>query len=150
MIHLEIKPPFAQVFSGNDLLEQAAGETLHHLNQKPETSLSILVTDNQEIQSFNHQYRDVDAPTDVLSFPAGYTDPDTGEFYVGDIILSYPKAKTQAEDRGHTVEEELQVLVVHGVLHLLGYDHETPQEKKVMWQHQDTILKAIGLEIEME
>jgi probable rRNA maturation factor len=80
----------------------------------------------------------------VLSFPADDTDPDSGERYIGDILISYPSAATQAASAGHTIREELQLLVVHGVLHLLGFDHAAPEEKTRMWEIQTQVLESLG------
>jgi len=81
----------------------------------------------------------------VLSFPASETDPETGARYIGDIIISVPYAARSAEKAGHPVESELQLLVVHGVLHLLGHDHAEPKEKARMWKAQAEILELLGL-----
>ena len=84
-------------------------------------------------------------PTDVLSFPASETDPDTGASYIGDILISIPRAQAQADAAGHPLEAEVQLLVVHGVLHLLGYDHADAEEKALMWKAQAEILTGLGL-----
>ncbi len=130
------------------LLERAAQETLR-LAQPDEDSGSdaeatILLTGDEQLHELNLRYLDVDAPTDVLSFPAGYVDPDTSANYLGDILISYPRAQAQAAAVGHAVEEELRLLVVHGTLHLLGYDHAEPEEKTEMWAVQALVLKALG------
>jgi len=101
-------------------LERAALATLNHQGTSPEASLTIVITDNTRLHELNLQYLKVDAPTDVLSFPAGYTDPDTNAVYLGDILISYPQAQIQAAAAGHPVKAELQLLVVHAVLHLLA------------------------------
>jgi probable rRNA maturation factor len=90
----------------------------------------------------------IDAPTDVLSFSA---QEDGGPFvaapeaggYLGDVILSYPRAVEQARERGHSTEQELDLLIVHGILHLLGYDHASEGEKAVMWAQQEAILESL-------
>lgn len=81
----------------------------------------------------------------MLSFPASETDPETGARYIGDILISMPRAQTQADAAGHPVESEVQLLVVHGVLHLLGHDHADPNEKTRMWNAQAEILDTLGL-----
>jgi probable rRNA maturation factor len=91
----------------------------------------------------NRQYLGVDAPTDVLSFPVGEVDPESEALYLGDILISYPQALAQAEAAGHPVQAELQLLVVHGTLHLLGYDHAEEDEKTLMWKAQDEILARL-------
>lgn len=108
--------------------------------------LTLVVTDDQALQELNRRYRGVDAPTDVLAFggetPEFVSAPDAGD-YLGDVIISYPRAEAQAAD--HTVPDELALLVVHGVLHLLGYDHDTPSNQARMWSQQATILDRLGL-----
>ncbi len=101
---------------------------------------------DEDVRILNQRFLGIDAPTDVLSFPAGDTDPETGRGYLGDVIISMPWAVDQAVQRGHSTEAELQVLVVHGVLHLLGYDHATSAEKKRMWSIQGKILTGLGLD----
>jgi probable rRNA maturation factor len=86
----------------------------------------------------------IDAPTDVLSFPSGEIDPDSGEQYLGDILISYPRAAAQANSGEQTVQDELQLLVVHGILHLLDYDHLDEIGKQAMWAKQSKILTDIG------
>lgn len=135
------------------LLERAALltlETTAPLNPDlgPESvngDITIVLTDDRQLHELNLDYLGVDAPTDVLSFPASETDPETGASYLGDIILSIPRATAQAEAAGHPVEAEAQLLVVHGTLHLLGYDHSTDEEKAVMWAEQAKVLERLGL-----
>jgi len=106
--------------------------------------LTIVIGDDAQLHELNRQFLGVDAPTDVLSFPSDGTDPDSGERYIGDILISYPRAVAQAASAGHTVQDELQLLVVHGVLHLLGFDHALPAEKKRMWEIQAQVLASLG------
>lgn len=136
----EALPPLLQ-----DLffLERAGLEALRQSEAGP-ADLTIVIGDDSQLHALNRQFLGVDAPTDVLSFPADDTDPDSGERYIGDILISYPRAATQAASAGHTVQEELQLLVVHGVLHLLGFDHATSEEKNRMWEIQTQILESLG------
>jgi probable rRNA maturation factor len=117
----------------------------------------IMLVDNEEIKRLNSKFRNIDAPTDVLSFPLmtyskknpdirpGDLDPDTKRVPLGDIMISVEKALEQAESYGHSPERELAFLAVHGMLHLLGYDHETPEEEKDMFQRQEEVLRELGL-----
>jgi probable rRNA maturation factor len=89
---------------------------------------------------------ETDSATDVLSFPGGDVDPDSGHTNFGDIIVSYPTALSQASNRQGTVQSEIQLLVVHGVLHLMGYDHAGETEKKQMWSLQAKALQALQLD----
>lgn len=140
-------------FHETALLERAALltlETISPLSPDPEVDsanadITIVLTDDRQLHELNLDYLGVDAPTDVLSFPASEMDPETGTAYLGDIILSIPRAIAQAQAGGHPVEAEAQLLVVHGTLHLLGYDHATEEEKAVMWGEQAKVLEKLGL-----
>jgi probable rRNA maturation factor len=140
MIHIESAIPFS-----NDLLERAANAALEHQSHSLGSELSIILTDNTRLHELNLNYLGIDAPTDVLSFPASETDPETGLRYIGDILISIPRAQSQAESAGHSLESEVQLLVVHGVLHLLGHDHAQVEEKARMWKAQAEILESLGL-----
>ncbi len=126
------------------LLRRAALETLGQTGAPPQAELSIVLSSDGHLQALNLQHLGIDAPTDVLSFPAGETDPDTGDLYLGDILISYPRAQAQAEAGGHSLRDELQLLVVHGALHLLDYDHADEDGKSRMWAVQRAVLDAIG------
>ena len=140
MIHIESETSFPQ-----DLLERAAKTALEHEMQSLASELSIILTDDARLHELNLNYLGVDAPTDVLSFPASETDPETGARYIGDILISIPRAEIQAQAAGHTLEAEVQLLVVHGVLHLIGHDHAEAEEKTRMWKAQAEILERLGL-----
>jgi probable rRNA maturation factor len=112
-----------------------------------ETGLSIVISDDAQLQELNRQFLSLDAPTDVLSFPADEVDPESGERYLGDVIISLPQAAAQAKAGGHSVQDELRLLVVHGVLHLLGYDHAEADEKDRMWTIQAQVLQQLGLSL---
>ncbi len=113
-------------------------------SQSLDSELSIVLTDDARLQQLNREYLGIDAPTDVLSFPASETDPETGARYIGDILISIPRAQAQADAAGHPLESEVQLLVVHGVLHLLGHDHAEAEEKARMWKAQAEILEHLG------
>jgi len=127
-------------------LEATARAALWHEGRSGEVAL--VLTDDASIQELNRDFLGEDAPTDVLSFSAQeeagpfVTAPEAGA-YLGDVIISYPRAVQQAGEQGHAVEQELDLLVVHGILHLLGYDHATEEEKSLMWSRQDTILARL-------
>jgi probable rRNA maturation factor len=124
-------------------LEQAALATLLHSGGAQGTDLTIVITTNAQLQELNRQYLGIDSPTDVLSFPSGEVDPESEALYLGDILISYPRALAQAGAAGHPVQAELQLLVVHGALHLLGFDHAEEVEKARMWKAQEEILKQL-------
>jgi len=127
------------------LLERAAAEALRHQSAPEDADLTIVLTDDAQLHKLNREYLGVDAPTDVLSFPSDQTDPETGSRYLGDLLLSVERAAAQAAGVGHAVEAEAQLLVVHGVLHLLGHDHAEAEEKARMWKAQAEILSILGL-----
>jgi probable rRNA maturation factor len=131
-----------------DSLWTVAAQTA--LDTSPEfvsADLTLVFVGDDEIRDLNNTYRGIDSPTDVLSFASGEVDPESGIYYLGDIILSFPRAVEQSAKAGHPVENEIRLLIVHGVLHLLGYDHTTEAEKNTMWQKQASILQSIGCEI---
>ena len=105
--------------------------------------VAIVIKDDAHIQALNKQYRGIDEPTDVLSFQYSGVDPDSGQDILGDILIAYPRAARQAEEGGHPVMDELILLVVHAALHLLGYEHETEEQKEEMWGVQNDILEAL-------
>ncbi|HEY8501032.1 MAG TPA: rRNA maturation RNase YbeY [Clostridia bacterium] len=119
--------------------------------------VSILLVENEEIQRINREYRNKDCVTDVLSFPMlemkdgkfevkpDEMDMEDGMLFLGDIVVSVPKAIEQAKEYGHGNERELAFLTLHGLMHLLGYDHESPQRDAVMEEKQERILSEIGL-----
>jgi probable rRNA maturation factor len=133
----------AQVFP-QDLLEQAALAVLN-LPSVADGDITIALVDDLRIQELNRDFLGHDAPTDVLSFPAHETDPETGRVYLGDVVISFARAAEQARTRAHAVEAELQLLVVHGVLHLLGHDHAGAAEKQRMWIAQAGVLEHLGI-----
>ena len=108
--------------------------------------MTIVVTGNAQLRALNRAFREVDAPTDVLSFSVD-DQPGPDAVYLGDVVISYPQARVQARSGGHPADAELQLLVVHGVLHLLGHDHYDEAEKKVMWKAQAAVLKKLGAAI---
>jgi probable rRNA maturation factor len=127
-----------------DLLEHAALAVLD-LSSVPAGDLTIVLVDDARIQELNRDFLGHDATTDVLSFPADEADPDTGHRYLGDVVISFVRAVEQAIEGGHTVEAEMQLLVVHGVLHLLGHDHASKGEKERMWAAQAKVLESLGV-----
>jgi probable rRNA maturation factor len=143
-----------------ETLDEAKFTTLNQLLQKagemeqvkPNTEVSVTFVDNERIQEINRDYRGKDKPTDVISF--ALEEEGEGEVSVigedlptalGDIIVSIPKAKEQAEEYGHSFDRELGFLLVHGFLHLLGYDHLNEDDEKMMFARQEEILQQFGL-----
>lgn len=121
--------------------------TLQQEAVAPPVALTILLTDDATIQQLNRDFRQEDKATDVLSFAAGEPLPGLAEPepYLGDIAISVPYARHQAQQQGHHLLAELQLLAIHGVLHLLGYDHGDEAEKAAMWAAQTAVLTRLGL-----
>lgn len=154
-IVIQVDEPFADLVDEENLRAVLA-HLLHHVGQ-PLAELTLVVTDDVAVQTLNRDYRGVDAPTDVLSFAAQEEADDAPELadlpaeladelanYLGDVIIAYPYATRQAAHYQNSVAAELRLLAVHGVLHLLGYDHATPDEEAAMWTLQGAILAPFG------
>ncbi len=107
--------------------------------------MTIVFTDNDEIQHLNKTFRGIDSATDVLSFPSEEIDPLTNARYLGDVIISFEKAKSQAQQNSRDVIDEISMLIVHGCLHLSGLDHSTVLEKDEMRKYQEGILSDLGI-----
>jgi probable rRNA maturation factor len=135
---------------------QAAAQAVierHEIDQA--SSLSIVISTNEAVHALNLQHRGVDAPTDVLSFPADplpeelleeMEDEDEEPPYLGDLVIAYPYASQQAASLKHDLNDSLALLVVHGTLHLLGYDHDTPENRAEMWEEQAAVLELLGID----
>ena len=127
-------------------VELAANAALKHENAESRF-LSVVLTTDENIHEYNREYRSVDRTTDVLSFPADEGDdllaPPAG--FLGDIMISIPRAREQAKALGHSTEREILFLTVHGVLHLLGYDHMRPEDEQIMLPVQRSIVEGIEL-----
>lgn len=134
------------------LVNKAVEETLAVENFEQDPEVSLVLVDDAYIQEMNRTYRGLDKPTDVLSFPMleeTAEEPDLElpeeEVLLGDIIISMERAVLQAEEYGHTLARELAFLTVHGMLHLLGYDHEEEAQRVVMRKQEETILARLKL-----
>lgn len=144
-----------------NLIEKTVDEALVFEKFNLDYEISVVLTDNKEIREINKLYRGIDKETDVLSFPMldyddGYEEegeievdiedlnPETGCVVLGDIVLSLEKAKQQAEEYGHSFEREICFLIVHSVLHLLGYDHENDTDRAIMREKEEKILSILG------
>lgn len=128
-------------------LQAAASEVLTRHQAAADSALTIVIVDDAYVRDLNRQYRGVDASTDILSFPA---DPLPDELqdegpYLGDLVIAYPYTAQQAGREGHSMDDTLMLLVVHGTLHLLGYDHDTPENKASMWSAQEAALQALNI-----
>ena len=107
--------------------------------------VSLTLVSDEEIRALNLQYRKINCPTDVLSFPMGESNPGTNAIMLGDIVISAETAVLQAEMYGHSAKRELAFLTVHGMLHLLGYDHMNKSDEDIMFAKQEQILQKLGI-----
>lgn len=134
--------------SWEGLMERAAEICLKNEDIPSEVQVGVTFIDNEGIREINREYREKDAPTDVLSFPMYEADEELDDFELvlfGDIVISLERANEQCEEYGHSFSREVLYLFCHGLLHLCGYDHETEKEKQVMRQKEEEILGQIGL-----
>jgi len=150
-LNLEVEPARGEVNTTRIRRLLTTALDLENLDAPAEVGLTI--TDDARIQEMNRQYRQVDAATDVLSFPLlseadlkgrgdFVTAPD-GLVHLGDVVVSLPRAREQAAEFGHSLQRELGYLIVHGLLHLLGYDHETEADQRRMREREEAILAAV-------
>lgn len=148
-IHCLVDRQFSRKIRRTDL-RQAVYAAFDSAGEHSGGALTLVITDDACIHELNRVYRGIDAPTDVLSFgdigsaPTFKLSSHT-QTYWGDIVISYPQAIEQADAFGHSVEEEVRLLAVHGALHLLGYDHEQPTDKERMWSAQKASLLSLGI-----
>lgn len=144
-----------------EIIKSVVDEAVGFVHCPYECEVSVSIVDNEEIQKLNKETREIDRPTDVLSFPmieyikpgffSGVEDeisnfnPDSGELILGDIVISYDKVIEQSKEYGHSEKRELAFLVAHSMLHLFGYDHMVDEERIVMEEKQEEILKNLGI-----
>ena len=131
-------------------LRSVAEQVLTAQGVSPDVELGLVITSQERVQQLNKSYRGKDEPTDVLAFymtsAAGETfvAPPDGMCHLGEVIISYPQAVIQAEEHQHSIKKELAILIIHGVLHLLGYDHEESEQARQMRAGEADILSQIG------
>lgn len=140
-----------------DLIRAASLTTLSYMDFRKDVEISVMLTDNQGIQALNAMHRGIDRPTDVLSFPMFEYDEngdiiedyaefnEMGDLCLGDIVISLERAMEQAQEYGHSFVREVTFLTVHSMLHLLGYDHMTPEDEEEMFGYQNDILEEMGI-----
>lgn len=160
--HVEVETEKTSDLNYREILEKVAERTLDMEKCPYEAEVSLLITDDEQIQIMNRENRDIDRSTDVLSFPmveyavpAGFEqaeeyamdsfNPETGELMLGDIVISLDHVFEQAEKYGHSVMREFAFLIAHSMLHLIGYDHMISEEAKVMEEKQEAILDSLGI-----
>lgn len=141
---------------------KVAEDTIKLLDLPVAVEVSLNVVSADEIRQINAEQREMDKVTDVLSFPmldfpyplaqetfdmeaATAINPESGNVFLGDIVLCHDRAVEQAAEYGHSLQREIAFLIVHSILHLLGYDHMTEQEEKEMFGKQEEILQLLGI-----
>ena len=160
--YLEEEVEVKFTFNYSDLAQRVVNHCLDYMQFPYEAEVNLTLTDNEGIHAINNEFRQIDRPTDVLSFPMLNYDtpgdfafldeedsddfnPDTGEALLGDIVISVDKVFEQAESFGHSVEREYAFLIVHSMLHLFGFDHMQEDEAKVMEEKQKEILNQMNI-----
>lgn len=146
MINIQVLDDYQQ-YVEDDWIKTAANAALRYMGAGDETELTVVIQSNEDLRNLNREFRGVDAPTDVLAFPADEIDPDSGNHYIGDIAISYPYTRDQALQAGHPLEHELKLLVVHGILHLFEMDHLEAGDTQEMWDAQYSIMDSLGIDI---
>jgi len=151
-------------FDYEEILSRVVAEAVTEEQCPYPCEVSITFTDNERIRILNREFRELDVPTDVLSFPMAdyrqpgdfsylegsdakvqYFNPETGEFLLGDIVISIERAKEQAKEYGHSLVREIAFLTAHSMLHLMGYDHTEDEGREMMEQKQEGILERLGI-----
>ena len=130
-------------------LRRVAEQVLTAQGADSDVELGLVITSQERVRQLNKSYRGKDEPTDVLAFymisAAGeiFVAPPDGVRHLGEVIISCPQAVIQAEEHQHSIKKELTILIIHGVLHLLGYDHEEPEQERQMRERETEILSYI-------
>ena len=145
-IEVQIAEPFLAEIDEVDVAAAAARALL--FEGRTDAEVTIVLTDDETVAELNQHYRGIDGATDVLSFSAmeptpGFVVAPEAMLYLGDIVIAVPYSRRQALELGRNLRDELRLLTVHGVLHLLGYDHATPEDEAHMWARQDEILAGL-------
>src|SRR5512139_3189413 len=157
LIDIQVDEEYAELVASQRLEAVVSAVLQRHQDELgDEVEVALVVTSDEAVQALNREYRGIDSPTDVLSFAAqeaAAAEPDLAlppelaaemDRHLGDIVIAYPYASRQAQHFGNTVAAELRLLAIHGTLHLLGYDHATPEEEETMWAEQEAILAPLG------
>ncbi len=161
-LNIEYETDIKLSFDYESIIAKVVEKSLDREKCPYEVELNVILTDNQEIKEINNNYRSIDAPTDVLSFPMidyetpsdfsgleeeedNYFNPETGELLLGDIIISVEKVIVQAEQYGHSAERELAFLTAHSMMHLFGYDHMEEEERIIMEEKHRNVLDELHI-----
>jgi probable rRNA maturation factor len=148
-----------EVDTSSDWMQEIVSRTLFTENLPPNIEISLVIAGQERIRELNKEYRGIDSPTDVLSFSmsehkdeeqTAFVGPPDGLVHLGEVIISYPQALIQAQERGHSIKKEMAILIIHGVLHILGFDHEKPQLEPAMTARERAILADLESSKEIE
>ena len=153
----EIEVSVEEEFQGlvnEDWAKRIARQVLKAEGVAPPYEVSLVFTDSETVQQLNRDYRGVDRPTDVLAFymlskkeaDSAFALPPDDVLHLGEVIISYPQAVEQAKEQGHSIEKEMALLIIHGILHLLGYDHEEPGDESEMRPREKELLERCPLQ----
>ena len=160
---MEINILIDQQFKGNidvEWLQNVATQVLIAQYTETTVEMGILITSQDKVRQLNRAYRNLDEPTDVLAFymlpelpvggtaPESFATPPDGVLHIGEVVISYPQAVAQALEGRHSVEREIAILIIHGVLHLLGYEHDEPERERQMRAREAEILSSIEGELQ--
>lgn len=153
-------------FDYKKVIEQVISQAILQEKCPYECEINLTFTDNEGIREINREFRELDVPTDVLSFPmitysvpgdfshlgnpeeeaaVGSFNPETGELLLGDIVISLERAEEQSKQYGHSMKREIAFLVAHSMLHLFGYDHMEDNQREIMEERQEKILQDLGI-----
>jgi len=147
LVDIQVAPQYEPLVD-LDALRRAVAATVKHQGREDDGEVVIVITDDDGIRQLNREFRQLDMPTDVLAFPGtldeNFVTPEGYSGYLGDIVISYSRAEAQAQEAGHPVGRELQLLTVHGVLHLLGLDDTDEASWRQMTEAQNEILQALA------
>ena len=160
-LYLETEGTVDLPFDAEETAALVADAALEYIGCPYEAEVDLLLTHDEETREMNREHRNIDRPTDVLSFPMleyetpgdfsgfedmpDYFDPESGELLLGDIVISLDRVKAQAEEYGHSVRREYAFLIAHSMLHLFGFDHMEEDERTVMEQKQRDIMEKIQI-----
>jgi len=145
-LDITIEEPYQEMVV-EELLRNAVEQVMMAEAIDYPAELSLLITGDETVRELNQTYRQIDSTTDVLAFALQEGDDFPGDpegpLQLGEVIISCPQAVRQAEDRGHSLERELVVLAIHGMLHLLGYDHENDEDAQVMVDRESQVIRCL-------
>lgn len=143
MINIIIDDPILGKVNKNKIKNSIIKTLIYGGINPNEIIITVVISDDKLIQDLNKKYLNIDRVTDVLAFPANEIDPETGNQYLGDIVISFPQLSRQAKDNFRDLNDELILLCVHGTLHLMGFDHADEKSKQKMWSAQQEIIQDL-------